>query len=254
MGAGIAIINADRALSIFASAASFPTVGKEGPLYFARDVGKTYRWDFGTAAYVEFGGSAGVIDHGLLTGLADDDHPQYALDTDLANYQPIFTAKNANTVYAGPTSGVAAVPGFRGVVYEDFAASTYISASGSAQSIAAGTFTALIFPTETNDTLSEYNNTTGAFTPQASGLYLCWVSLESTTAGIADQRILVSITTTAGTDGERVLNEYTNSSAINDVSAARPINLVGGTTYYFNIYCSNAETLSGSALSIKRIG
>lgn len=84
MGAGIAIINADRALSIFASAASFPTVGKEGPLYFARDTGLTYRWDFGTAAYVEFGGSAGVTDHGLLTGLADDDHPQYALDTDLS--------------------------------------------------------------------------------------------------------------------------------------------------------------------------
>lgn len=84
MGAGIAIINADRALSIFASAASFPTIGKEGPLYFARDTGLTYRWDFGTAAYVEFGGSAGVTDHGLLTGLADDDHPQYALDTDLS--------------------------------------------------------------------------------------------------------------------------------------------------------------------------
>lgn len=30
------------------------------------------------------GGGGGVTDHGLLTGLADDDHPQYALDTDLS--------------------------------------------------------------------------------------------------------------------------------------------------------------------------
>lgn len=166
-------------------------------------------------------------------------------------------AVSTNTVYAGPGAGAAAPPAFRGLVHNDFAANTYISASGSTQSIAAGTFTALIFPTETNDTLSEYNNTTGAFTPQASGLYLCWVSLESATSGIADQRILVSIATTAGSEGERVLNAYTNSSATNDVSAAKPTNFVGGGTYYFNVYCSSAEVLAGGeacSIRIKRIG
>ena len=30
-----------------------------------------------------------ITDHGALSGLADDDHPQYALDTDLAGYQPL---------------------------------------------------------------------------------------------------------------------------------------------------------------------
>jgi hypothetical protein len=88
----IAIINADRALSIFTSTAWFPTVGKEGPLYFAQDTEVTYRWDVNSGTYVEFAsatGGGGVTDHGLLTGLADDDHPQYALDTNLDNYQPL---------------------------------------------------------------------------------------------------------------------------------------------------------------------
>lgn len=79
-----AIINADRALSIFISTAWFPTIGKEGVLYFAQDVEETYRWDVNSGTYVLFASAiAGVTDHGLLTGLADDDHPQYALDTDL---------------------------------------------------------------------------------------------------------------------------------------------------------------------------
>ena len=32
-------------------------------------------------------GGGGVSDHGALTGLADDDHPQYATDTDLTNHE-----------------------------------------------------------------------------------------------------------------------------------------------------------------------
>jgi hypothetical protein len=99
----IAIINADRALSVFAAEVNFPTFGKEGPLYFSRDTGKIYRWDYSGAAYVEIGGGGGVTDHGLLTGLADDDHPQYALDTDLGNYQPLdatLTAIAADTLGA----------------------------------------------------------------------------------------------------------------------------------------------------------
>lgn len=38
------------------------------------------------------GGSGGVTDHGVLTGLADDDHPQYATDTDLTNHATDTTA------------------------------------------------------------------------------------------------------------------------------------------------------------------
>jgi hypothetical protein len=168
-----------------------------------------------------------------------------------------FTNQVANTVYAGPAAGADALPTFRGVVYPDFANNTFVSVSNSVQAIAAATFTALIFPTETSDTLGEYNTTTGVFTPQNTGLYLVWVSAESATAGIVDQRILVSLATAAGTDGNRILNAYTNSSASLDVSAAKPVSMTGGTAYYFNIYCSSAETLSGGescAMSIKRIG
>ena len=166
-------------------------------------------------------------------------------------------AVSTNTVYAGPTSGVAAVPGFRGVVHEDFSPHTSIEVSGSTQAIAAATATALIFPTKTKDVLGEYDTTTGAFTPQNSGTYLVWVSTESTTA-VVDQRVLVSISTAAGVGGTVVvLNGYTSNAASLDISAARPVELAGGTTYYFNIYCSNAETLAGGeicALSINRIG
>ena len=163
----------------------------------------------------------------------------------------------ANLVYAGPSSGAAAQPTFRQIVYPDFATSTFVDVSGSTQSIAAATFTALIFPTVATDTLSEYNTTTGAFTPLNAGIYLIWVSTESNTSGITAQRVLVSLNTIANTDGTRILNTFTASSAVLDCSAARPVSLVANTAYYFNIYCSSAEVLSGGAgcaLTIKRIG
>lgn len=168
-----------------------------------------------------------------------------------------FANQAANTVYAGPASGAATAPTFRGIIYPDFAASTFVDVSNSVQAIPADSFTALIFPTETADTLGEYDTTTGTFTPQNTGQYLVWVSVESNTAGVTDQRILISLSTTAGTDGTRILNAYTNSAALLNASAVRPVSMTGGTAYYFNIHCSSAETLSGgiaSAMSIKRIG
>jgi hypothetical protein len=105
----IAIINADRALSVFAAEVNFPTFGKEGPLYFSRDTGKIYRWDYSGAAYVEIGGGGGVTDHGLLTGLADDDHPQYALDTDLsAHMTDAVDAHAASAITNTPAGNIAA--------------------------------------------------------------------------------------------------------------------------------------------------
>lgn len=101
-----AIINADRALSIFISTAWFPTIGKEGVLYFAQDVEETYRWDVNSGTYVLFAGATGgVTDHGLLIGLADDDHPQYALDTDLTAH---VEAADPHPGYLTPAEGNAA--------------------------------------------------------------------------------------------------------------------------------------------------
>ncbi len=163
----------------------------------------------------------------------------------------------ANLVYAGPSSGAAAQPTFRQIVYPDFATSTFVDVNGTTQAIAATTFTALIFPTKNSDTLNEYDTTTGTFTPVNSGLYLIFITTESGTTGITNQRVLVSLSTTSGSDGTRIIAGYTNSSATCDISAARPINLTGGTSYYFNIYVSTAETLAGGvscAMTIKRIG
>ena len=130
---------------------------------------------------------------------------------------------------------------------------TNISYFGSAQALAAGTFTALIFPTLATDTLSEYDPALGAFTPREDGIYLIFVSLESVTA-VTNQRVIVSISETAGTDGTRVLAGYTSSAAELDISASRPVTLVGGTPYYFNCYVTAAETLDGATnLQIVRL-
>ncbi len=63
-----------------ASLAAFPAAGAAARLYIADDTGNVYRWNGTTLAYALIGGSgsgSGVSDHGALTGLADDDHPQY---------------------------------------------------------------------------------------------------------------------------------------------------------------------------------
>lgn len=50
------------------------------------------------------GGGGGVTDHGALTGLGDDDHPQYALDTDLSDHISDATAAHAaSAISADPT-------------------------------------------------------------------------------------------------------------------------------------------------------
>lgn len=44
-------------------------------------------WDQATGKWISAAAPGGVTDHGELTGLEDDDHPQYALDTDLATHE-----------------------------------------------------------------------------------------------------------------------------------------------------------------------
>jgi hypothetical protein len=44
-----------------------------------------------TLVFAELSGGGGVSDHGALTGLADDDHPQYALDADLPTLDDYIT-------------------------------------------------------------------------------------------------------------------------------------------------------------------
>jgi hypothetical protein len=63
-----------------ATLAGFPSAGVAARLYIADDTGNVYRWSETAQAYALIGGSGsggGTIDHGALTGLTDDDHPQY---------------------------------------------------------------------------------------------------------------------------------------------------------------------------------
>ncbi len=133
---------------------------------------------------------------------------------------------------------------------------TNLSYNGSAQAIAAATFTPLIMPTLGQDALSEYNSTTGVFTPRQSGVYLVYITLEGSSGTSGGDRILVALNTTAGTDGIRVIAGYTSTGANLDISAIRPVFLTGGSGYYLNMYTTNADTLSGgqsNSLSIVRI-
>lgn len=45
-----------------------------------------YRLESADHSHATTGLQAGTIDHGVLTGLGDDDHPQYATDTDLSDH------------------------------------------------------------------------------------------------------------------------------------------------------------------------
>lgn len=70
-------------------------------------------------ALEDAGGGGGVTDHGALTGLADDDHPQYALDTDLSDH---VAAADPHTGYQkesekGAASGYASLDGSTKVPY-----------------------------------------------------------------------------------------------------------------------------------------
>jgi len=49
--------------------------------------GYVLTWDAATSMWIASAPAVGVTDHGALTGLADDDHPQYVLDTDLATHE-----------------------------------------------------------------------------------------------------------------------------------------------------------------------
>lgn len=58
----------------------------------------------GSAWVILGGGGGGVTDHGALSGLADDDHPQYALESALGDAAGKNTGTVAGTVAAGDDS------------------------------------------------------------------------------------------------------------------------------------------------------
>lgn len=84
------------------------------------------------------GGSGGVSDHGLLTGLGDDDHPQYVLASGLRDFTATPEVNNSPVWHAGndgPGSGLDAdtVDGVQGadLLTEAEAAAAYLKLDGS---------------------------------------------------------------------------------------------------------------------------
>jgi len=68
----------------------------DAPILGVGQDGYVLQWDNGTGAFVAVEPSAGVVDHGALTGLADDDHAQYALLAGRAGGQTLYGGTGAN--------------------------------------------------------------------------------------------------------------------------------------------------------------
>ncbi len=91
------LLNPTKSSYLAVSGDALPTDGvRTGSLAYLTD---TQAWKIfdGTAWQEYSGGRDGVTDHGALTGLADDDHPQYALRTD----GPVFSRAMDFTETAG---------------------------------------------------------------------------------------------------------------------------------------------------------
>jgi len=68
----------------------------DAPTLGAGQDGYALTWDNASGAFVATALSAGVTDHGALTGLADDDHTQYALLAGRAGGQTLYGGTAAN--------------------------------------------------------------------------------------------------------------------------------------------------------------
>lgn len=68
----------------------------DAPALGAGQDGYALTWDNASGAFVATALSAGVTDHGALTGLTDDDHTQYALLAGRAGGQTLYGGTNAN--------------------------------------------------------------------------------------------------------------------------------------------------------------
>lgn len=134
--------------------------------------------------------------------------------------------------------------------------------SGSAQTVpSGGGISALIFPTKITDTLSEYDATTGTFTPAVSGLYLFNVRLVAAFASSTSGNLTLGISSSSTSYSNPLwLGGYWIGSATTvtfNVCSSILVELAGGTPYYFTISQGSTETMSltpaNSSLTIARI-
>ncbi len=138
----------------------------------------------GAAVWTEITQGGGAVDHGALTGLADDDHPQYVKDSEFTTKGDLLTATGAAAIArlgVGSNSQVLTADSVQasGLKWATPSASAGFSSKisatrlGAAQSIPASTWTKAQLDSEDFDILGEFDNTVNyRFTPQVTGYYL----------------------------------------------------------------------------------
>lgn len=196
------------------------------------------------------GGAAGDYQHlttaqvGIVNGAAPLDSPAFT-GTPTA---PTATA-GTNTTQLATTAFVLS----NSLASKKTAAFFY----GSSQAIAAKTWTTIVNPTIQQDPLSEYNVTTGAFTPTVTGVYLVSVAQQNNGPLAGASVSYFAISTTINSDGTRIGTIYIPSGEYDVDFCSQPLVLTAGTSYYTNKFSNLAETLAGGQAytsSFVRIG
>lgn len=200
---------------------------------------------------------AATSDHGLLTGLGDDDHPQYLLHTEGdAAYVPKTLVDAKGDLLLGSAADTVArlAPGADGQVLKANAAAALgvewgAAAAGLttqgfrahrsvAQAIAASTVTKVIFDTEVFDEAANYDPVTGLFTAPAAGWYDIAASIVfATTADQSQYQTLLFVNGIRHTDLAGAQGSGTTSLIL---GGARPIRLAAADTVGVYVFRGNA--------------
>lgn len=157
--------------------------------------------------------------------------------------------QNANSVLAGPASGAAATPAFRGLVRADIPAVVGARAQGATTTVN-NTIVVLINPTESYDVGSGYDNSTGRFTVPAgcAGKYLCQgkMTLSSTAMTAGNVIELYIFKNAGGYSNVARLVIAANQTSLFAVGGSDMIDLADGDIVDFRGYSDTSAAASGS--------
>lgn len=151
------------------------------------------------------------------------------------NNQNIVTQADDQIVLQGISGGV------RVLIHKRQLTSAFFAYRSTNQSISAATFTDVIFDTESKDTLSEYNNTTGVFTAIDAGDY--WFEAGVHFQSADGQQIAIDLTNSANTVLKRIAGDAYGASVYVTPSGGATLTLAAGATVKVRFYSSVAETL-----------
>lgn len=192
------------------------------------------------------GGSGGVTDHGLLTGLADDDHTQYALadGTRLRGFRSTSapSSPSAGQLWLDTNSSPAVLKQYDGSAWQTIgggaSGSTAIVGFSATKTVAETnvantTFTKVSYSTEEFDTDGYYDPTLSRFTPGQAGYYL--ITATFALSPTVDQSSLVGLVYKNGVEHFRTSRVHSSGTA-NLQAYVNAIVQANGTTDYFEIF------------------